>query len=256
MSFEVAADAYSQFMGRYARPLAPELADLAGIGAGQRVLDVGCGPGALTDELVGRVGATWVSAVDPSQPFVDALARSQPAVDVRLAAAEALPYDDGAFDASLAQLVVQFMTDPVAGVGEMGRVTRSGGVVAACVWDHGPGGRGPLSTFWTAARELDPDSTDESEQVGARRGDLGRLFADAGFSVVEERELIVHVHHPTFEEWWQPFTFGVGTAGSYVSTLDDDHVVALVARARELLPTPPFDVDAVAWSARGRVLPR
>src|SRR4051794_25572047 len=136
MTFLVAADSYDRFMGRYSRLLSPQLCDLAGVVAGQRVLDVGCGPGALTTELVARVGPAAVSAVDPSEPFVAAARERHPDVDVQLAAAEQLPFPDASFDASLAQLVVQFMADPAAGIAEMRRVTREGGVVAACVWDH------------------------------------------------------------------------------------------------------------------------
>ena len=142
MTFDVRADAYDRFMGRYSTPLAPQFADLAGVAAGQRVLDVGCGPGALTTELVRRLGGDAVSAVDPSEPFVAAIQQRQPGVTVRQAAAEQLPFPDRTFDAALAQLVVHFMTDPVAGLREMARVTRPGGVVAVCVWDNA-GGKGP-----------------------------------------------------------------------------------------------------------------
>jgi ubiquinone/menaquinone biosynthesis C-methylase UbiE len=135
MSFVVAADAYDRFMGRYSVPLAPRFADFAAVAPGQHVLDVGCGPGALTAELVKRVGPDAVSAVDPSEPFVAAARERHPGVTVERAAAEQLPFGVGAFDAALAQLVVHFMTDPVAGLREMARVTREGGVVAACVWD-------------------------------------------------------------------------------------------------------------------------
>src|SRR4051812_32261226 len=141
-------------MGRYSMPLAPLMADFAGVVPRQRVVDVGCGPGALTSELVRRAGADSVSAVDPSEPFVAAAKERHPGVDVRLASAEQLPFGDDEFDVSLAQLVVHFMADPVKGLGEMRRVTRPGGVVAACVWDHA-GGTGPLSPFWEAAHELD-----------------------------------------------------------------------------------------------------
>src|SRR5688500_11192947 len=123
-------------MGRYSILLGPKLADLAGVSAGQRVLDVGCGPGALTGELVSRLGPEAVVAVDPSEPFVAAARARYPLVDIRQAEAEQLPFEDKVFDASLAQLVVHFMADPVAGLREMGRVTRHEGVVAACVWDH------------------------------------------------------------------------------------------------------------------------
>src|SRR3954447_11685976 len=120
-------------MGRYSRSLAPQLADLAGVRAGQRALDVGCGPGALTTELVGGLGAEAVAAADPSEPFVEAARQRHARVEVAVAGAEDLPFEDGAFDVSLAQLVVSFMSDPTAGVAEMGRVTRAGGGVAACV---------------------------------------------------------------------------------------------------------------------------
>ena len=183
MTFEVAAEAYDRFMGRYSVQLAPQLADCAGIHAGQRVLDVGCGPGALTGELVQRVGAEAVNAVDPSEAFVAAARDRHPGVDVQSASAEELPFADDIFDAALAQLVVHFMADPVAGLREMGRVTRPGGVVAACVWDHA-GERSPLASFWHAARELDPEVHDESDLAGAREGHLGELFAAAGLASV------------------------------------------------------------------------
>ena len=142
-----------------------------GSGGGQRLLDVGCGPGALTAELVNRAGPDAVSAVEPSASFAAAARERLPGVDIRQAAAERLPFGDAAFDAVLAQLVVHFMADPVAGLREMGRVTRPGGMVAACVWDHA-GGRGPLSAFWRAVRELDPGADDESNLAGVREGHL------------------------------------------------------------------------------------
>ena len=251
VSFFVAADAYDRFMGRYSRHLSPQLADFAGVEAGQRVLDVGCGPGALTGELVSRVGTDRVAAVDPSEPFVAAARERQPGVDVRQASADALPFADGVFDATLAQLVVHFMPDPVAGLAEMRRVTRSGGSVAACVWDHA-GGKGPLGAFWAAAHELDLEVHDESDLPGAREGHLAALFADAGLRDVESTSLSTELEHPKFEDWWEPFTGGVGPAGAYVASLDDERREALRERCRALLPRPPFRLTTVAWAARGR----
>ncbi len=250
MSFRVRADAYDRFMGRYSVPLAPLLADLAGVTAGQRVLDVGCGPGALTTELVGRVGAAAVSAVDPSEPFVSAAQLRHPGVDVRHAVAEQLPFDDGTFDATLAQLVVHFMADPRVGLGEMRRVTLRDGIVAACVWDH-EGGSGPLGVFWEAARRLDTEVADEAGLAGAREGQLGQLFRAAGLHDVEETALAVSVEHPSFQEWWEPFTFGVGPAGAYVAGLDADRQGHLRDECQTLLPAAPFVVHARAWAARG-----
>ena len=179
-------------------------------------------------------------------------ARSRfPTVDVRQGSAEALPFDDGVFDGALAQLVVHFMTDPVAGLREMARVTRPGGVVLASVWDFGAG-RGPLSTFWRVALELDPGATDESRLPGAREGHLVDIADRAGLVDVEPFELTVSLHVESFEEWWEPYTRGVGPAGSYVAGLAPSAREALEARLRDVLPEPPFDDAATAWGVRGR----
>jgi SAM-dependent methyltransferase len=250
MSFAVPAASYDRFMGVYSAKLAPKLADLAGVAAGQRVLDVGCGPGALSTELVGRLGPAAVSAVDPSETFVEAARERLPGVRVERAQAERLPFPDDAFDAALAQLVVHFMADPVAGLREMARVTRTGGVVAACVWDHA-GGQGPLSAFWDAARVLVPDVDDESGLAGAREGHLRELLDTAGLSEVQETALDVGVEYATFEEWWEPFTLGVGPAGAFTARLDDARRAELRELCRSRLPAAPFTITARAWAARG-----
>ena len=252
MSFTAGADAYDRFMGRYSVPLAPRFADFAEVEGRRRVLDVGCGPGALTAELVRRLGADAVSAVDPSDSFVAAARERHPNVTVERAAAEHLPFEDQAFDAALAQLVVHFMADPVAGLREMARVTCDGGAVAACVWDHA-GGQGPLSVFWEAVRELDSNVEDESQLAGARQGHLGELFRTAGLHGIAETGLSVVVEHPTFEEWWQPFMLGVGPAGGYVARLDAAQRARLRDLCHAMLPPAPFVVSAVAWAARGFV---
>jgi SAM-dependent methyltransferase len=251
VSFDVTAEAYDRFMGRYSAELSAPLAELAGVESGRTVLDVGCGPGALTAELVRRVGAASVAAVDPSEPFVAAVRERHPGVDVRLAPAEELPFADGSFDAALAQLVVHFMADAVAGLREMARVTRAGGTVAAAVWDLA-GGRSPLAPFWRAASELEPGVKDESRLPGAREGHLQELLAAAGLDDVEEVELTATVEHATFEDWWEPFTFGVGPAGTYARSLEAPRLEALRERCRELLPPAPFGLTVVAFAARGR----
>jgi SAM-dependent methyltransferase len=248
VSFNVSADAYLRFMGRYSEPLAAQFADLAAVRDGQRVLDVGCGPGALTAELVRRTSPEVVSAVEPSGSFAVAARERLPGVDIRQAAAEQLPFGDASFDAALAQLVVHFMADPVAGLREMVRVTRPGGVVAACVWDHA-GGRGPLSAFWGPVRELDPGADDESDLAGVREGHLAELFAQAGLDEIEVTTLTVQVHQPGFDSWWETFTLGVGPAGAYLTSLSADRRNELRERCRRKLPEGPFEVSATAWAA-------
>ena len=252
MSFAVAAEAYDRFMGRYSTPLAPVFADFAGVASGQRVLDVGAGPGALTAVLAERLGPDAVTAVEPSESFVDALRARQPEVTVLHTAAEDLPFEDDSFDTAIAQLVVHFMKDPVRGLGEMRRVTAPGGVVAANVWDHG-GGHGPLSLYWEVVREVDPSNIGEGRLAGATKGDLTKLFEQVGLTDVEEESLTVTVEHQTFDEWWEPYTLGVGPAGAYVAGLDPEAHEELRERCRERLPDLPIVISASAWSARARV---
>jgi SAM-dependent methyltransferase len=224
LTFAVPADAYDRFMGRYSSQLSARFADLAGVQPGQRALDVGCGPGALTGELVARLGADAVAAVDPSESFVAAARERHPGVDVRQAAAENLPFPDDEFDVALAQLVVHFMTDPLAGVREMARVT--------------------------ALHRFDPDAEDESRFTGAREGQLVELFESAGLGEVTQAELTAGVDYRTFDEWWEPMTFGVGPAGAYVAGLDDAGREALKEHSREVLPGAPFRLDVWAWAVR------
>ena len=251
VSFNVSADSYLRFMGKYSEPLAVQFAGLAGIGAGLRVLDVGCGPGALTAELVRRLGPGAVRAVEPSASFVAAARDRLPGVDIQQATAEQLPFPDQTFDAALAQLVVHFMKDPVQGLREMGRVTRPGGTVAACVWDHGAD-RGPLGAFWQAVRELDPGARDESRLAGVREGDLARLFGQAGLGQAEVSTLTVRVRQASFGEWWNPFLLGVGPAGTYVASLSPERQAALRERCRRLLAADPIEISATAWAAVAR----
>jgi SAM-dependent methyltransferase len=250
MSFVVAAESYDRFMGRYSGLLAPIFADFAGVRSGHMVLEVGCGPGALATELVGRLGAGSVTAIDPSEPFVAAARERLPGVRVLEASAENLPFAEGEFDVTLAQLVVHHMADPVAGVGEMARVTRAGGTVGACVWDLAAG-RAPLGPFWRAVKRFDPEARDESDFPGAREGELVDIFHKAGISDAEGEALTFDVEHASFEEWWEPFTLGVGPAGHYVADLDPESQASLAEMCREEVPPQPFTMSFAVWAARG-----
>jgi SAM-dependent methyltransferase len=250
--FEVTAEAYGRFMGRYSERLAVGFADFARVRSPATALDVGCGTGALTAVLVERLGDAAVAAADPSPPFVAAARQRFPAVDVHRAPAEELPFDDRAFDLVLAQLVVHFMTDPVRGLAEMARVAAPGGTVAACVWDYA-GRRSPLDPFWAAARDVTPGVRDETRLPGAREGHLAELLAAAGLPDAESGELVVEVRHASFEDWWEPYTLGVGPAGAHVASLSPTDRERLRERCHELLPEPPFTTRAVALAARAAV---
>lgn len=254
MGFEVAADAYGRFMGIFSEPLAKEFTEYAGIRPGQRVLDVGCGPGALTAQLIDVVGVADVVAVDPSESFRRAVLERFPDLDVRAAGAETLPFDDQSFDAALAQLVVHFMTDPVAGLREMGRVTKPGGVVAATVWNHASG-RGPLSPFWAGVNDVDKDAGGEGTLAGVREGDLAALFTEAGYRDVDAGTLTVRAQFASFEQWWEPYTLGVGPAGDYIAKLSPERRDEVKAACFYRLPPAPFEIEAISWTVRARTAP-
>jgi SAM-dependent methyltransferase len=253
-SFQASGDAYDRLVGRYSAPLAVALADAAGVTAGRRALDVGCGPGGLTAELVARLGVANVAAVDPSAPFVATCRARNPGVEVCEGRAEALPYADASFDVALAQLVLHFVSDRDAAARELLRVLRPGGVAAACVWDF-TGGMRLLRAFWDAALAVDPQAPDEASTMRfGRDGEIAELFASAGLHDVTRGALGVEASYSGFDDLWSGFTGGVGPAGAFCATLDHDARERLrVELARRLGdPAGPFKLTARAWYAVGR----
>jgi len=250
----VAVENYDRFMGRYAAGLAPKLADAAGVRAGMRVLDVGCGPGALSVELAGRVGERNIAAIDPAPRFVAACRSRIPGADVREGVAESLPWDGDSFDAALCSLVVAWMTDADQGIGEMVRVTKPGGTVAAAMWDLHGDGLPMLSYFWRAASEIDPSIADEQPRAGVRDGDLVERFVRAGLQGVTGGTLETSVDYAGFDDYWEPFTGGGGPAtGAFYASLDDAGKATLRDGVRGSLPEGPFTLPARAWLAIGTV---
>ncbi len=252
-SFHASGEAYDAFMGRYSRALAPAFADAAGVAAGQRALDVGCGPGALTGVLVERLGADHVAACDPSPPFVDACATRYPGVRVSIGRAEELDHDTGSFDVALAQLVLHFVQDPESAAAELRRVVRPGGRVAVCVWDFEEGMQ-MLRAFWDAALAVDPHAPDELHTLRfGRSGELSALLTGAGLDAVAEVPLRVGSTYAGYDELWQSLLAGIGPAGSWCVGLPDDQRARLHDALFERLGSPPgsFTLAAVARAAVG-----
>jgi SAM-dependent methyltransferase len=254
-TFRGSARAYDRLVGRYGAPLAAALIEFARVEPAMRALDVGCGTGALTAALSQRLGEANVCAVDPSEPFAEACRRREPEVEVLVASAEALPFADQTFDATLAQLVVNFMGDPEAGVREMARVTRTGGVVASCVWDYA-GEMTLLRAFWDAAREIDPHAPDEADIMRwCGEGELAELWRNAGLSAVRFGALVVRAKYADFEDLWAPLLAGVGPSGAFCRSLDDERRARLhdAFRGRLGVGEGPFELTARAWAVAGIV---
>ena len=253
--FHAPADAYDRFVGRYGASLAAELIAFAGVEPGMRALDVGCGPGPLTAALVERLGRENVSAADPSEPFAEACRARLPGVEVVVAPAEKLPFPDAAFDATLSQLVVNFMDDAEAGVRELARVTRPGGIVASCVWDYA-GEMTMLRAYWDAAREVEPERAAAADEAAMRwcgEGDLAELWRTAGLRDVRFGSLVARASYQSFDDLWEPFLAGIGPAGTFCASIDDDRRAALRDAFRRGLGVgdQPFELTARAWAVAG-----
>jgi ubiquinone/menaquinone biosynthesis C-methylase UbiE len=254
-TFHTSGDAYDLFMGRYSHPLASVFVAAAEVAVGDRVLDVGCGPGALTGVLVDRVGSSLVAATDPSPPFVAECARRFPGVDVRVGRAEEIPFDDAVFDCAMSQLVLHFVSDADQALRELRRVVRPGGTIAACVWDF-EDEMEMLRHFWDAAVEVEATAPGEGRLLRlGRRGELAELFRSAGLEGVVETTLEVATTYRDFDELWAGFLAGIGPAGSFCVSLTDAQrdVLRQELFRRVGEPDGPFTLGATARCVTGRL---
>lgn len=241
--FHVSENAYDDFMGRYSVRLAPLFADFAGVAAGQRVLDVGAGTGALTAELLRR-GAD-AAAAEPSSQFAGALRRRYPEIEVHEAPAEALPVPDGSFDAALAQLVVAFVADGPAAVAEMARAART---VAICMW-----GVREVDMFAAMGRTAEAIGSQQAEEGATRyrsQAELVELLEPHG--PVETATLDVTASYADYDEFWRALSGRVGPAGAWFTSLGEEQRVAARDELHRQLGSPdgPFELRGRAYAAK------
>ena len=260
-SFNVrSASGYEQLMGRWSKKLAPPFIDFAGVTAGDRILDVGCGNGSLTFALLNAAYVKEIVAVDYSQVFVEEVTRinSDARITVRQADATALPFDDGAFDQSLALLVLHFVPEAEKAITEMRRVVRPGGVVASAVWDH-LGGMPAMRLLLDTAAALDENARALRQrfcfQPMVAPGEMKNTFVAQGIENVEQTSLMIRMDYQSFDDYWQPFAEGEGPFGSYIASLDPTLRVQLNSAVRDAYeagkPDGARSFVSVAWACKG-----
>jgi SAM-dependent methyltransferase len=253
------AGAYEAYVGRWSRAVAPLFLDWVGVPPGLTWLDVGCGTGVLTEAALAVASPAQVLGVDPSPTFLAAAAERvrDDRVTFREGSAQALPVADGSVDVVVSGLVLNFVPDRPAALGEMRRAARPAGVVAAYVWDYAQGMQ-LMRYFWDAAVDRDPAvaALDEGRRfVDGRPDRLHGLFTAAGLADVAVREVVVPTVFAGFDDYWLPFLGGTGPAPAHVVSLAAPDRVQLREALRARLPAEDdgtIRLTARAWAVRGR----
>jgi len=252
-------DAYEPYVGRWSRLVAARFIDWLATPPDGRWLDVGCGTGALTETILGTARPSSVRGVDSSDGFVG-FARdriSDPRATFEVADALHLPGDDSSHDYTVSGLVLNFVPNQARALGEMKRVTREGGLIAAYVWDYAQGME-LMRYFWDAAVQLDADaaSLDEGLRFPICRPEaLQSLWEQSTLEVVSVVPIDIDTVFRDFDDYWSPFLGGQGSAPSYAMSLDDSARDELRLLLQRRLPTDDegrIRLRARAWAVRGR----
>jgi SAM-dependent methyltransferase len=250
---------YERYVGRWSRLVAPPFLAWLGVPPGRRWLDVGCGTGALCAAIVEHAAPASLTGVEPSEGFLKAARHTLPGhVTLLPGSAAAIPLPDAAADVVVSGLVLNFVPDLNAALGEMARVATPGAVFGAYVWDYA--GRMELMRhFWDAAVALDPAAAKLDEGLRfplCRPEALGAEVRAAGFRNVEVTAIDVQTPFASFEDYWEPFLGGQGPAPSYAMSLDEAARGKLRERLRGQLPLQDdgsIQLVARAWAVRARV---
>jgi SAM-dependent methyltransferase len=254
--------AYEVFLGRWTRRLAQPLLDFAEFAGAGQLLDAGCGTGSLANAMAARWPERHVIGVDVATPYI-AFARSQAGpgnLAFEIADAAKLPFADRSFAGAAAQLVLNFVPNPLAALNEMRRVAVQGGHIVAAVWDF-RGGLVYQRIFWDTAAGIDAGAAAARDKLFsgalALPDGLVELFKSAGLDRIERTSITIRMDYASFDDYWQPLCGGQGPVGTYLDRLDPDlrsRIEQAVATAyRSGAPDGPRSMTATAWAVRGQV---
>jgi ubiquinone/menaquinone biosynthesis C-methylase UbiE len=248
--------AYERMMGRWSRLAGEQFLRWIDVPSGQRWIDVGCGNGAFTEEISNAAKPSMIVGIDPSDAQV-AFARTRlppPAAEWHVGDAQALPFPDGLFDASVMGLVISFVPDPAKAVAELARVTKPGGTVATYMWDL-PNLGVPLSPLYKALVKLGHSAPSPPSGYASSREAMQNLWQDAGLQSVELTVLRVQVRFDGLDDFWASNVVPVGPLGKVLTSLSPAEASELKAELQASLPVQPdgkIAYDAIANAVKGR----
>jgi ubiquinone/menaquinone biosynthesis C-methylase UbiE len=248
---------YERMMGRWSKLVGRIFLDWLDAPQGLHWIEVGCGNGAFTEELIARCAPRAVDAIDPSEGQL-AFARTRPAA--RLAKfhrgdAQALPFADNSVDAAAMALVITFVPDPAKAVAEMARVARPGGLVATYMWDTLNGGV-PLAPIERALKSLGKPPPARVNAAASARDTMRSLWQGAGLQAIEMREIRIPIRYTSLDDFCDSNLVPIGPSGHLIGAMSADEKEALKARLREDLPIAAdgsIAYEAFANAVKGRV---
>lgn len=255
-------DGYELNMGRWSRRLAAPFLQFIGTADAERVLDVGCGTGALAEAVLDRCNPLEVHAVDMAQVYVEYARKRTPDPRLVFAVGDAcsLGYSDNYFDRVIALLVLHFVPRPTEAIFEMRRVAKPGATVGAAVWDA-RGGFVANRLFFDTAAALDPSASVRRAKNYTRPltkpGELTAAWRAAGFVDIEEEQLFIRMEFSDFDDYWRPYLGKDGPGAEYVGSLAADERTRIEAAVRNAYldgePDGPRSYAALAWAVKGKV---
>jgi SAM-dependent methyltransferase len=250
-------EAYERLMGRWSRLVGETFLDWLNLPKGLQWLDVGCGNGAFTEEIIARCAPATVMAIDPSNEQL-AFARIRPGAKMakfEVGDAQKLSFGDGTFDVAIMALVLAFLLDPAKAIAEMARVVRPGGWVATYMWDVMNGGS-PTTPIYSAIESLGSTLPVRPNPAASRLEVMREFWEMAGLQTIETRVIRIPVSYADFDDFWDSNTVPVGPQGKVIARMSPGEREQLRARLREQLPAAAdgrIFYESFANAVRGRV---